>query len=327
MKILIAPLNWGLGHATRCAALVRRYMRDGHEVVIAGDGESLVWMRREFPDLRFFTLAPLRLHYGRGNRQVWAMLCALPQLLRWAVADHAVLKDILAIEHFDYIISDNRFGFFPDRSYNRSHSAALRSVYITHQIHICLPKPWRWLEGLVSRLHACVINRYNELWVPDYAIEPSLAGELSHGMSAHLLCHVKYIGPLSRFVPSDDMDIADSPYTLAVLSGLEPQRTQFEKELLARFRQTGEQLVLVQGLVNKPNTVLQTGNISIYPWMGDKELQNALSHASHIIARSGYSTIMDLAAMNLLDRAELHPTPGQPEQEYLSRILLERAKC
>lgn len=319
MKILIAPLNWGLGHATRCAALIRRYMSDGHEVVIAGDGDSLVWLKREFPSLRTMTLAPLRLHYGRGNRQVLAMLSALPQLIRWAVMDHATLQDILAIEHFDLIISDNRFGFYPSQSYVRNHPAS-RCVYITHQVHIRLPRPWRWMESLVARMHARIINRYNELWIPDYEEQPSLAGELSHVMSTNLVCPVKYIGPLSRFVPSDDLAPADSPYTLAVLSGLEPQRTLFEQQLLKRFRLSGERLVLVQGLVGKPNTILHKGNVTIHPWMTDVDLQSAMSHASRIIARSGYSTIMDLAVLGLMDRTELYPTPGQPEQEYLTQL-------
>ena len=41
MKILVAPLNWGLGHASRCVPLVRRFLAEGHEVILGGDGESL----------------------------------------------------------------------------------------------------------------------------------------------------------------------------------------------------------------------------------------------------------------------------------------------
>lgn len=319
MNILIAPLNWGLGHATRCATLIRRYLNEGHQVVIAGDGDSLTWLKREFPSLRSLTLPHLHLHYGRGKSQVCAMLRALPQLIRWAILDHVALRDILAIEHFDLVISDNRFGFYPSSSFVRSHAQAIRSVYITHQVHIRLPRSWRWLDDMATRAHAWVINRYDQLWIPDYAQYPSLAGELSHGFHPNrIAAKVSYIGPLSRFSPSEDNQPAMPPYTVAVLSGLEPQRTLLEQQLLERFRQSDELFVLVQGLVGKPNTVIHSGNITIHPWMNDCDLQATLSHATHIIARSGYTTIMDLTALGLMSRAEFYPTPGQPEQEYLS---------
>ena len=44
-----------------------------------------------------------------------------------------------------------------------------------------------------------------------------------------------------------------------------------------------------------------------------------MAEARLVIARSGYSTVMDLARMD--KRALLIPTPGQTEQEYLGRYL------
>ena len=71
--------------------------------------------------------------------------------------------------------------------------------------------------------------------------------------------------------------------------------------------------------------------------MDDAELAEVLRHAKHIIARSGYSTIMDLAALGLLNskiknrisKIELIPTPGHPEQEYLAARFAEKnaEKC
>jgi predicted glycosyltransferase len=48
-------------------------------------------------------------------------------------------------------------------------------------------------------------------------------------------------------------------------------------------------------------------------------LELELASASLVIARSGYSTVMDLVRMRR--RAVLVPTPGQTEQEYLARHL------
>ena len=184
-KYLVAPLNWGLGHASRCVPLIQRLLDEGHEVILGGDGESLTLLRRHFPKLRYTYLAPLNLRYSAGKSQVWAMLKALPKLLIWSIKDHLMLQALLREEHIDCIISDNRFGLYltAKRSNSPKDGPASNSetVYITHQLHIKLPKGWRWAERIASRLHARVYTHYNKVWVPDYEdFAKSLAGELSH---------------------------------------------------------------------------------------------------------------------------------------------------
>ncbi len=309
MKILIAPLNWGLGHATRCAELVRRYLAEGHEVVLGGDGDSLVWLRRAFPDLRFVELAHLDLRYSKSRCQVGAMLRALPQLIRFSAEDMARLGHLLSVEPFDWVISDNRFGLWSDRT---------RCIYMTHQLHICLPRFFRWLEPLASRLHARIYKRYDEIWVPDREAN-GLSGILGH--PEHVPAKVRYIGPLSRFPASPIPRFTDSPYhTVVLLSGPEPQRTLLENELLHRFEGQTDSVLLVRGKVQEPFTRITKANITFVPWLNDSDLQSALLGADKIICRSGYSTIMDLDRLGILDKAEWIPTAGQPEQEYLASL-------
>ena len=321
MKILVAPLNWGLGHASRCVPLVQRLSDEGNEVILAGDGESLTLLRKHFPKLRYTYLAPLNLRYSAGCRQVWAMVKALPKLLKWSIKDHLMLKALLREEHIDRVISDNRFGL-----YNRQ----TECIYMTHQLHIMLPKGWRWAEKIAARLHARVYARFNKVWVPDYEEKAkSLAGELSHQDDVQrndVRCTIEYIGPLSRFAGiSAYRDNGTPSYDIvAVLSGLEPHRTMLEKEIIARYQDAEEQVLIVQGLLHRPNTRIKRGNVTLVPTMGDAELVMALKGAKHIIARSGYSTIMDMEALELMDKAELIPTPGQPEQEYLAAYLAEK---
>ena len=316
MKILVAPLNWGLGHASRCVPLVQRLLNEGHEVILGGDGESLTLLRKHFPKLRYTYLAPLNLRYSKGQRQVWAMIKAMPRLLKWAIQDHLMLKTLLREEHIDQVISDNRFGLYNKQT---------ECVYMTHQLHIMLPKGWRWAEGIASRMHARVYARYNKVWVPDYEDpQQSLAGELSHPSHlpfGHLPCTIEYIGPLSRFSTNP---LTTNPLIrydiVAVLSGLEPHRTLLENEIIARYLDSAEQVLIVKGLMHRPNTRIKRGNLTIVPYMGDNELVSVLLGANHIIARSGYSTIMDMEALGRMDKAELIPTPGQPEQEYLATL-------
>ena len=323
MKILVAPLNWGLGHASRCVPLVQRLLDEGNEVILGGDGESLTLLRKHFPKLRYTYLAPLNLRYSKGRRQVWAILRALPKLIKWSIKDHLMLKALLHEEPIDQVISDNRFGLYNKKT---------ECIYITHQLHILLPRGWRWAEGVASRLHARVYTRFNKVWVPDFEDkQKSLAGELSHQDNVRrndVRCTIEYIGPLSRFQNTPKTQNTPNYSIVAVLSGLEPHRTLLEQEIIARYTDpslqgeegVGCSVLIVQGLMHRPNTRIKRGNITIVPSMTDSELASALLGAGHIIARSGYSTIMDLNALGLLDKAELIPTPGQPEQEYLATL-------
>ncbi len=334
VKIFIAPLNWGLGHATRCVPLVDRFLAQGHEVVLGGDGLALRYLQQRFPHLRSIELAPLNLRYSSGKRQVLAMLVAIPQLIRFSLRDHRLLKRIQAQESFDEIISDNRFGLWLPLHNPQS---TIHTTYITHQLHILLPRPYRWLEPLAARLHAWVYKHYTEVWVPDTP-DHRLSGNLStpYGLPIAPLGAI-FIGPLSRFTtihnpqstihnpqstihnpqstihnsPSGAQSTIHNPQstihsykTVALFSGLEPHRTLFEQAILERYKGHEEEVLLVNGKLDKQ--------------LSDSELAYYLTHAEKIIARSGYSTIMDLDALGVLDKTELIPTPGQPEQEYLA---------
>lgn len=316
MKILVAPLNWGLGHASRCVPLVQRFLNEGHEVILGGDGDSLTLLRKHFPKLRYVYLAPLNLRYGKGQRQVWAMMKAIPQLIVWAIKDHAMLAAVLREEKIDRVVSDNRFGL-----YNRG----TECIYMTHQLHIMLPQGWRWAESIAERLHTRIYSRYNKVWVPDIEEEQtSLSGALGHLPKPSN--KIEYIGALSRFSDTQNLVLPscrsrndlDAFSVVAVLSGLEPQRTMLEREIIKRYAGKKDQVLVVQGLMSRPNTKMKRGNITIVPYLADEELAAVMLGAKKIIARSGYSTLMDLKALNVLDKAELIPTPGQLEQEYLA---------
>jgi hypothetical protein len=114
--------------------------------------------------------------------------------------------------------------------------------------------------------------------------------------------------------------------TLAILSGLEPQRTLFEQELITRFKDSAQPVLIVRGKIGGPATATQIGAVTLVPHMGDEQLVPLMQQAKKIIVRSGYSTIMDLAVLGMLHKAEFHPTPGQSEQEYLAQILMHRLR-
>ena len=311
MKILIAPLNWGLGHAARCIPLIHSYLSKGDEVVLGGDGDSLLLLRRTFPDLRVVNLPSLELRYDDDPQQRSFYWRAIPLLIRFTLADRYYLRQVLAREKFDMVISDNRFGLF---------SRDVHSVYITHQLYPILPKRLRVFQPFARALHAYIYRRYDEVWVPDYEeVNGCLSRDLSHG--GRFDKKAKYIGPLSRFQGEAGIEKNNTYRVVAIISGLEPQRTIFEREIIQRFENQEDQILLVRGKMGTPQTVIQKNAMTIVPSITDKDMVAVVRGAEKIIARSGYSTIMDLHALGVLEKAELHPTPGQSEQEYLSSLL------
>lgn len=316
MKVLIAPLNWGLGHASRCIPLIVQHLRQGDDVVLAGDGDSLTLLRKHFPNLHYYSLAPLRLRYSKHSSQVGAMLMALPRLIRFIRRDHRELAAILRKENIDLVISDNRFGLY---------SKQVRCAYITHQLLIRMPHRLHFLEPLAHRVHLSFISKFDECLIPDYADSGNLSGDLSHKYP--LPANARFIGPLSRFSDLTPAACQQTYDAVAVLSGLEPQRTMMEKAIRGEYAHKAETLLLIQGCMNKPMMTITRGNVTTMPYISDGELAWHLLHTQTIISRSGYSSLMDYAALGLFEkqkRGEVHlrliPTPGQPEQEYLAAL-------
>ena len=309
MKILICPLNWGLGHAARCVPIIKRLTDEGNEITIVADGFSLEFLRQEFPELTFIEYSSYPIHYSEGKSQIGAMIRCFPKIIFKIISEHRWLKKLLKTEHFDTIISDNRFGLW-----NKN----LHSVYITHQLMIKMPKGLKFLESVVWRFHRFFILKYDECWIPDYEGEKKLSGDLAH--KHPLPKNAKFIGSLSRFSLLKNITPNSEYQIVAVLSGVEPQRSIFEKKMIKRFENRAEKTLIVQGKPQKEKQVSTIDNITIVSHLETSELASVLLGAECIISRSGYSTIMDLDALNCLHKAELIPTPGQTEQEYLAEL-------
>ena len=326
-RILISPLDWGLGHASRIIPIINRYIELGDNVIIAGSGLSLELLKKQFPTLNSIEIPSFKMKYSSGNSQVWAVVKAFPKLIFYSIKEHQVLKKIVKEENIDFIVSDNRFGLFHNTT---------PSAYITHQLWIKLPKGWTWLEPFVAFVHRCIINRFTECWVPDYEdSEKSLAGELSH--PAIMPRCVKYIGAISRFSKrctpygretiTPNSSLLTPNFALAILSGAEPQRTMFEEELLTSLQDNPhENIILVQGKIEAQQKITKVGKVTVYNYMSAEELQKNILKADKIICRSGYSSIMDLYALGKLQNATLIPTPGQTEQEYLAKYISNHIK-
>ena len=307
---MICPLNWGLGHATRCVPIIRGLLESGDNVIIAADKAPLAFLKKEFPNLEFIELPGFEPLYSKGNSQVFQLLKSIPNALINFNKEHKALEKIVDDYKIDLVISDNRFGCW---------SKKVHSIYITHQLHIQAPKPFRWTQGILNKLHNIYIKKYDELWIPDIENTPSLSGILSH--PADVKIKTKYIGFLSRF--SEIKDEEKSIDYLVILSGPEPQRTILEDIIIKQANDTDETIVILRAKPNEENLPDNIpNNVTIFNHVDDDKFTKLVSKSDKIICRGGYSSLMDLITLNR--NAYLIPTPGQTEQEYLAKYLTEK---
>ena len=65
--VLVSPLNWGLGHATRDIPVIRTLRDHGHDVTIAACGNALSVLRQEFPDARYIEYPDYPVPFSSGH--------------------------------------------------------------------------------------------------------------------------------------------------------------------------------------------------------------------------------------------------------------------
>ncbi len=297
--ILIAPLNWGLGHAARCIPIINALLEQQYKPILATDGAALALLKKEFPTLEILELPSYQIEYSKkGENLKWQLLKNSLKTVKAIQQEKKIIKNWIEKYNINGIISDNRFGVFSNR---------IPSVYITHQLNV-LSGNTTWLT---SKIHQNIIKKYTEGWIPDMEGTPNLTGELGHLEKTNL--NLKYIGPLSRLQKKE----IDKKYDLMVLlSGPEPQRGILEEKLKIEILNFSGQTIFIKGVVEKNQIKEHVYNVTYYNFMSSSELEQAFNESEMVLCRSGYTTVMDL--VKLRKKAFFIPTPGQYEQEYLA---------
>jgi hypothetical protein len=317
-NILISPLHWGTGHATRIQALARELKKRGHRIIIASPPALHKIFDSSLYDEITCIWSP-RVSYPRFLPLYLGVLVQLPLLFAAFLYDSYMSRVLIRRYDIDILISDNRFGM---------RGRKVHSIFVTHQPRVIVPYPFAFAGSAVSAIHRWVASGYDECWIPDLPGTANLSGLLSH--ECRLPPATRYIGILSRFSPAakDTEPCAGNagetgrpgsgssqPFTLAIMSGPEPQRSILEKIIISQKDKLPGRLVIVAGSPGERTGDTAEG-VTRHDWLDGTSLRRLMCDAGFIICRPGYSTIMDLFA---LDRtACLVPTPGQPEQEYLA---------
>lgn len=310
MKVLIAPLDWGLGHATRCVPVVHEFLNQGAEVELAVVRSNAALLRSFFPNLKMRLAPSYNIVYPKHGYNMGLWLAKNGAHLRAVINyEHRYAEKMVERRHYDVLVSDNRFGFY---------SRKAKSVYMTHQRRIAFPPMFSAFEPLGVLWHASVMKHFDEVWVPDLPEMPGYAGSLSHVKRCPV--PLRYIGALSRFERHLESSVQVPEYKLvAVVSGVEPARSRFEQVLRSVLAKIPGRHGIILG---KPAAGVKSwteGNLDFYTHLPDDRFAATVRGAEWVISRGGYSTVMDMAVLGA--RSVFVPTPGQYEQIILARDL------
>ncbi|PZX93923.1 glycosyltransferase [Flavobacterium aquariorum] len=300
--ILIAPLNWGLGHATRCIPIIKALQENNFTPIVASDGVALELLRKEFPYLKTLELPSYQIEYAKNGKNFkWKLMKSLPKMIEAIREEKRIVKKWIQKYEIDGIISDNRLGVFSNK---------IPSVFITHQLNVMTGNT-TWLT---SKLHQYIIQKYNACWVPDVNSQLNLTGKLGHLENNSL--NLRYLGPLSRM---HKMALPIQYDLMIILSGPEPQRGLLEAHLTEEIKRFQGKVVFVKGIIEAEQKKEQIGNVTYYNFMKTRQLEQTFNESEKVLCRSGYTTIMDLVKLH--KKAFFIPTPGQYEQIYLAEKL------
>ncbi|MCH8330661.1 MAG: glycosyl transferase family 28 [Bacteroidetes bacterium] len=262
-RILVAPLDWGLGHATRCIPVIREFLEQNVRVIIAADKRPLHLLKEEFPHLDFINLPGYEIAYPTNGSMAVKIFQQIPKVVKRIREEHLALTRIIEEHKLDAIISDNRFGLWSDK---------VPSVFITHQLNIAVPKGLRIAGMLVNKLNRYYIKRYRECWIPDLPAENGLAGSMANIEKLKLNIPFHHLGTLSRF--SMDQDYDKEFDLVCVLSGPEPQRSIFEKILIDQLKGTSYKTIMIRGITESDHREQISENLELIDHLASAEVDS-----------------------------------------------------
>lgn len=305
--IVVSPLNWGLGHATRDIPIIKELLRHGHDVTIAGSGRSAALLQKEFPQTRHLELPDYPSPYTASRRFLSNVTRMLPRLFA-SFKDERLRFEALQRKHkFDMVISDNRFGVA---------ARDAPSFFVSHQLRYATP----WYlpaETATAAFNSVFHKRFAGIIVPD-APGSVLSGRLSRNPFTPKE-KIHFSGILTSVERHDVQE--DIDYLIAI-SGPGPQRTILEQRMREQLHSLSGKTVMLLARPDLPSgtEVVEhdAGSATIMPHASREEMSRLMCRAKFVISRSGYTTMMELAELRKR-KGLFTPTPGQTEQEYLSQ--------
>lgn len=306
--VLFSPLNWGLGHASRDIPIIRELLARGHDVTVASSGNALELLRKEFPECRFIVFEDYPVPYSSTRFFLPKFTAYLPIMMKALAEERRNLARILSRDRYDLIISDNRMGVY---------SKDIPSFFITHQLRFSVPFFLWPVELATLYVNGYFHKKFTGVIVPDNPPGPNaISGKLSRSSFRVTNVRTFYSGILCS---TKKMDVREDLDFLVIISGPEPQRTKLEEIMLSRITELPGEKVVLLGSPRKNSFRQLDESTRVYSYVPTDVKVELMNRAKFVISRSGYTTMMEIAELGKR-RGLFIPTPGQTEQEYLSRF-------
>jgi len=359
MTVLVSPLSWGFGHAGRMIPVALELKRRGCVVIFAADSSLLEIAGRELPGIRLLEIPGLRIRYSRRLPQYICIVLQLPRIIASGFREHRILKRLVRELNPSLIISDNRFGFYNRKVYSVYVTHQLRIPFprflrfletpaawlhrlIINRYDLCLVPDYPGGVNLSGRLsHGIRLPRNIICMGPvsrfagDNDCEVSASGaasgseiSVSAGLSgtSNPPKHPDMEGSAGLsgtcYLPShpdkeESAGLSGNPYTCLILSGPEPQRTLLLEKTADALRET--EIVILSTGPAPHGFAERYPSATFITAPANETMRSIIAASSLVIARAGYTSVMELFMMGR--GAVIIPTPGQTEQEYLGKHL------
>lgn len=291
-KVLLSPLNWGIGHVSRSIGIIYQLLEQGNEIVIAADAHQRSIFQEYFPNCIYVAHEGYPFDFGGKGNFAWDLtkrLGALKARLQQERWETETLVEKFGIE---LVLSDHRYGFCSEN---------VPSIFVTHQYHL----PVSGWQLISDSWHKKRMRPFQHIWILDYEGN-LLSGKLTENISDK---RVVFVGPYSRFSKYDSLP--EKAQEVVVVSGPHVYAQQFADAIAKKY--PSAVFVCSKNIELDERIKRISGSWS--------EQDAAIMKAKRLISRSGYSTIMDLEVLKI--SAELYPTPGQAEQLYLHQKLTD----
>lgn len=301
-RILLSPLNWGLGHVSRTIPIIRQLLQQENELIVCCNDEQEAFYRNYFPELWYVPFAGYPFQFSGKGKWTNDILKHFFQLSHFLKEEQKKVAELVYKFRPTLIISDQRYGFRSDE---------VKSIIISHQLRLPLPA----YHFIVQRWNKKLLEKFNEIWIPDDE-NSTFSGILSQKSYKN----VHFIGICSQFERKMDKNVPKLYKYVGIISGPFPYNQQFLEKLVSIFSKMEEKTALIcPPYLYKNSPKLQ--NCEVFTDLSPEEFEKVLDHSEQVITRSGYSSIMDLAMRE--QSAILVPTKGQYEQIYLAKYLKE----
>jgi hypothetical protein len=304
--ILYCILDWGLGHAFRSIPIIKTLLANNNRLTIASSRHILNICKSEIEVMEILELPTYDVKYFNRIPAWLSIIWQYKKINTCIKEEHLSLNEMFKIKQWDVVISDSRYGCY---------ISSIPNFFISHQLYLKAPIFSNWINKQYQKF----LKPFNAIWVPDLETENSLSGSLSHhkSISDEINAKRQFIGFSSRF--TSNSKIPKSYDYCFILSGPEPVRSQWEKEIIKQFSKVKISIALIRGTSQPLPVVINSENIQVIDLANTHQLQAYIDQSKALVSRSGYSSILDYYQLAM--PKYIIATKGQTEQEYLAEHL------